>query len=53
MSHEQETQRGHAIRATQIAYSLTVAETASTMAAYVVSDDGLLEAPDHDFGLEL
>jgi hypothetical protein len=53
VSHEQETQRSRVQSAVQRAYALTVAETAPAKAVYVSSGDGLLEPPNHDFGLDL
>jgi hypothetical protein len=53
VSHEQETQRSRVLSAVQRAYALTVAETAPAKAVYVSSGDGLLEPPNHNFGLDL
>jgi conjugative relaxase-like TrwC/TraI family protein len=53
VSHEQETQRSRVFSAAERAYALTVVGAPSTEAAYVFSDDDLLEPPDQDFGLDL
>jgi hypothetical protein len=53
VSDEQGTQRSCVLSAAQRAYALTVVETAPAKAAYVSSGDGLLEPPNHNFGLDL
>jgi hypothetical protein len=53
VSHEQETQRNRVLSASQRAYALTVSEAAPAKAVYVSSGDGLLEPPNHNFGLDL
>ena len=53
VSHEQENQRSRVFSAAERAYALTGVETPSTEVAYVFSDEGLIEPPSHDFGLDL
>jgi hypothetical protein len=53
VSDEQGTQRSRVRSAAQRAYALTVVETPPAKAAYVSSGDGLLEPPNHNFGLDL
>ena len=53
LSLEQQTQRHRVLSAAQRANELAAVETASPKIAYVFSGDGLLEPPDHDFGLDL
>jgi hypothetical protein len=53
VSHEQGTHRSRVLSAAHRAYALTVVETALAKAAYVFSDNGLLEPPNQDFGLDL
>ena len=53
VSHEQETQRSRVFSGAERAYALTVVGAPSTGAAYVFSDESLIEPPSQDFGLEL
>jgi conjugative relaxase-like TrwC/TraI family protein len=53
VSHEQESQRSRVFSGAERAYALTVAGAPSTEAAYVFSNESLIEPPSQDFELDL